>query len=115
MDRIGFWRLGRESERRCILKMKCRKDVRLLIELFFISYLMEVPFPPSQLYLSVHVSFSNHVDPYGVSLVSISECRLYSVHMYSDHVLFTGTIKNPFSVLGTLHNCILYFLKKIYD
>ena len=28
------------------------------------------------------------------------------------HVLFTGTIKNTFSVLGTLHDCMLYFLKK---
>ena len=27
------------------------------------------------------------------------------------HVLFTGTIKNTFSVLGTLHDCMLYFLK----
>ena len=28
------------------------------------------------------------------------------------HVLFTGTIKNTFSVLGTLHGCMLHFLKK---
>ena len=28
------------------------------------------------------------------------------------HVLFTGTIKNTFSVLGTLHDCLLCFLKK---
>ncbi len=32
------------------------------------------------------------------------------IHWY--YVLFTGTIKNAFSALGTIHDCVLYFQKK---
>ena len=32
------------------------------------------------------------------------------IHWY--YVLFTGTIKNAFSALGTIHDCVLYFPKK---
>jgi hypothetical protein len=48
--------------------------------------------------------------------LKLTQYVLYTICLtdlsYQYLVLFTGTIENTFSVLGTIHDCVLYFPKK---